>query len=61
MPRSVSTHVGGTINNALHISTHSGQGRLIACNNDQTIKVFSLPDLHRVATAKLPVAVNHGR
>ncbi|RKP09441.1 WD40-repeat-containing domain protein [Thamnocephalis sphaerospora] len=56
---SMDTQVGGTINNALYISHHLDQDRIVVCNNDQTIKAFTLPDLHKVATVQLPVAVNH--
>ncbi|KAI9592477.1 hypothetical protein BDF19DRAFT_498479 [Syncephalis fuscata] len=56
---SVDTQVGGTINNAIHISRHLDQDRVVVCNNDQTIKAFTLPDLNKVATVQLPVAVNH--
>jgi hypothetical protein len=59
--RSVDTQIGGTINNAIHISRHLDQDRVMVCNNDQTIKAFTLPDLNKVATVQLPVAVNHGR
>ncbi|RKP26200.1 WD40-repeat-containing domain protein [Syncephalis pseudoplumigaleata] len=55
----VAWHIGGTINNAIHISRHLDQNRIVVCNNDQTIKAFTLPDLNKVATVQLPVAVNH--
>jgi WD40 repeat protein len=51
--------VGGSINNALTISNHGGQNRILVCNNDETIKIFSLPDLQRVCSLSLPTAVNH--
>nr|KAJ3422346.1 hypothetical protein HK105_000117 [Polyrhizophydium stewartii] len=53
------TVVGGSINNAMSISKHAGSTRLLICNNDQTIKVYSLPDLHLVTTIPLPTAVNY--
>jgi WD40 repeat protein len=34
--------------------------RLLVCNNDETIKVYSLPSLQRLTTLGLPTAVNHG-
>ncbi len=49
--------VGGSINNALRISHHGGQDRILVCNNDETIKVFSLPDLQRVCSIQFPTAV----
>jgi len=54
------TTVGGSINNAMCISTHlGGSPRLLICNNDETIKVYSLPGLQRVASICLPTAVNY--
>lgn len=62
------TTVGGSINNALCISKHprtsdtlhAGDTRLLVCNNDETIKVYSIPSLQRVTTLGLPTAVNYG-
>jgi WD40 repeat protein len=51
--------VGGSINNALCISKHAGQHRILVCNNDETIKVLSLPDLQRVCSLTFPTAVNY--
>jgi WD40 repeat protein len=51
--------VGGSINNAMCISNHGGGTRLLICNNDETIKIFSLPDLTRVQTIQFPTAVNY--
>lgn len=54
------TSVGGSINNALHITTLShGETRLFVSNNDRTIKVFRLPTLARTATIPFPTAVNY--
>ncbi|KAJ1343341.1 hypothetical protein BSLG_002367 [Batrachochytrium salamandrivorans] len=53
------TTVGGSINNAMCIFSHGGSTRLMICNNDKTIKIFSLPDLRRVASISLPTAVNY--
>ncbi|KAI8899960.1 WD40-repeat-containing domain protein [Globomyces pollinis-pini] len=52
-------NVGGSINNALSISQHAGQIRILVCNNDETIKIYSLPDLQRVTTITFPTAVNY--
>eukprot|EP00842_Homolaphlyctis_polyrhiza_P004338 jgi/Hompol1/4905/HPOL_004015-RA len=41
------------------ISNHGGSIRLLICNNDQTIKVYSLPDMHHVTSIALPTAVNY--
>ncbi|KAJ3304614.1 hypothetical protein HDV03_002567 [Kappamyces sp. JEL0829] len=51
--------VGGSINNALCISKHNGQTRILICNNDETIKVYSLPDLQRITSISFPTAVNY--
>jgi WD40 repeat protein len=53
------TTVGGSINNAMCISNHLGSTRLLICNNDETIKVLSLPHLQRITTITLPTAVNY--
>ena len=51
--------VGGSINNALCISHHGGQDRLLVCNNDESLKIYSLPGLERVASISFPTAVNY--
>ena len=51
--------VGGSINNALCISKFNDQTRILICNNDETIKVYSLPDLQRITTISFPTAVNY--
>lgn len=53
------TTVGGSINNAMCISQHLGGTRLLICNNDETIKVYSLPGMQRVTSISLPTAVNY--
>jgi WD40 repeat protein len=55
----VNTHVGRAINNALTISQHMGELRLLVCNNDETIKIYELPSLASIATLQLPTACNH--
>ncbi|KAI8847633.1 WD40-repeat-containing domain protein [Chytridium lagenaria] len=47
------TTVGGSINNAMCLSSHQGQTRLMICNNDETIKVYSF------TYVSLPTAVNY--
>lgn len=54
-----STQVGGSINNSLLVFEHSFGTRLYVSNNDQSIKVFSLPNLESVTTISLPTAVNY--
>ncbi|TPX43959.1 hypothetical protein SeMB42_g04503 [Synchytrium endobioticum] len=53
------TTVGGSINNALCISNHLNETRLLVCNNDETIKILSLPEFQRVSLLTLPTAVNY--
>lgn len=55
----VRTTVGGSINNSLTIFSHNGEKRLLVSNNDQTIKVYSLPDFRKLDTIEFPTAVNH--
>ncbi|KAI9224427.1 WD40-repeat-containing domain protein [Blastocladiella britannica] len=55
--------VGACINNALVLTQNpngpAGSTRLLACNNDESIKVFDLPSMQRVANLTLPTAVNY--
>eukprot|EP00877_Chromochloris_zofingiensis_P008603 jgi/Chrzof1/3997/Cz13g16160.t1 len=52
--------VGGTVNNALHVGKHTnGEMRLFVCNNDDTIKVFSLPSMTNVCTIRCLVPINY--
>ncbi|KAI9105476.1 WD40-repeat-containing domain protein [Phlyctochytrium arcticum] len=53
------TSVGGSINNAMCISQHLGGIRLLICNNDETIKVYSIPGMQRITSISLPTAVNY--
>ena len=57
--RTAQASVGGSINNAMCLYKHNGQDRLLICNNDESIKVFSLPDLERLHTIQFPTAVNY--
>lgn len=51
--------VGSTINNSIAISGGTDGQRIYVGNNDETIKVFSVPDLGTVATLPIGSAVNH--
>eukprot|EP00878_Enallax_costatus_P035369 GHUV01039407.1.p1 GENE.GHUV01039407.1~~GHUV01039407.1.p1 ORF type:complete len:240 (+),score=63.11 GHUV01039407.1:148-867(+) len=52
--------VGTTVNNALHIAAHSnGEVRLFVCCNDNSIKVFRLPDMQNVTTVRCPCPINY--
>ena len=55
------TNVGGSINNAMNISEHCGETRLLISNNDEKIKVYSLPSLTHVTSIQMPTAVNNGQ
>ncbi|KAI9291225.1 WD40 repeat-like protein [Neoconidiobolus thromboides FSU 785] len=56
---SVYTSVSGSINNSLSIYDHYGKTRLLVCNNDESIKIYSLPDFVKVECLRFPTAVNH--
>jgi len=51
--------VGGSINNSINISQHCGETRLLISNNDETIKVYSLPSLLHITDIQLTTAVNY--
>ncbi|CAG8480122.1 4759_t:CDS:10 [Paraglomus brasilianum] len=53
--------VGGSINNSISISAHPTGTRMLISNNDQTIKVHSLPGMEQITTIKLPTAINYGK
>jgi len=48
---------GGTINNGLEIFSHFGDTRVLVCNNDETIKEYSIYNMkrHSVLVHKAPV------
>ncbi|KAJ3119622.1 hypothetical protein HK100_000219 [Physocladia obscura] len=41
------------------ISQYANQPRLFICNNDETIKIYTLPGLQRITSIQLPTAVNY--
>eukprot|EP00834_Sanchytrium_tribonematis_P001868 NODE_49_length_31687_cov_0.791123.p10 type:complete len:334 gc:universal NODE_49_length_31687_cov_0.791123:21754-20753(-) len=54
------TSVGGSINNSIAITNHPLHGhRLLICNNDESIKAYTLPGLQRISSLQLPTAVNY--
>lgn len=58
--RVAQTAVGGAINNSLVLAKHSEDDvRLIICNNDQTIKIFSVPSMNLITTLNYQSAVNN--
>lgn len=54
------TAVGGAINNSLLLHKHQNdQVRLLVCNNDQSLKVFSVPNMNLLSTLSFSHAVNN--
>eukprot|EP00736_Rhodelphis_marinus_P000943 Rmarinus@m.18191 len=51
--------IGDSVNNALNVTRHCGETRLLVSNNDETIKVFSLQTMDEVATIQCGVAINY--
>ncbi|KAJ2401461.1 hypothetical protein GGI23_001377, partial [Coemansia sp. RSA 2559] len=43
------------------MNNSSSMPRLMACNNDHTVRLMSLPDLRLVTELKFPTAVNYGK
>ncbi|KAJ3135365.1 hypothetical protein HK100_002856 [Physocladia obscura] len=41
------------------ISQYANQPRLFICNNDKTIKIYTLPGLQRITSIELPTPVNY--
>ena len=51
---------GGSVNNALRIARDASQRlRLFVCNNDDTVKIFSVAIGALVGIVRCPVAINH--
>lgn len=57
----VTTTTGGSINNGVTVAETNGEKRLMVSNNDETIKVFSIPSMHLIDNLCLPTAVNGGK
>jgi WD40 repeat protein len=53
------TATGGSINNAVEISRHDSDLRILVCNNDETVKIFSLDSLTRISVLVHKVPVNN--
>lgn len=51
--------LGGAINNCIAISAGRSGPRVLVGNNDETIKVISIPDLGTVTTLPIGAAVNY--
>ena len=56
------TTVSDTINNSIHLCNAGQDGdenlRVLISNNDQTVKIYSVPSMEHFATLKLNAAVN---
>lgn len=58
--RVAQTTVGGAINNSLVLAKQGNDDiRLIICNNDQSVKVFSVPEMNLITTLNYTSAVNN--
>lgn len=49
---------GGSINNGLEIFSHFGDKRVLVCNNDETIKEYSIDTMRRFSTISHQSPVN---
>lgn len=49
---------GRGMNNSICLSQHQDEIRMTVCNNDQTVSVFSVPDMEKIQTLKMPSAIN---
>lgn len=56
--RATTTAPNHTINNGLCFYRVGEQIRLLVCNNDATIRMYSVPDLHLMDTIHFQIAVN---
>jgi WD40 repeat protein len=53
-------HCGGSVNNALRLARDASHHlRLFVCNNDDTVKIFSVRDGALAGVVRCPVAINH--
>lgn len=56
------TSTGTAINNAVKLDWHPSTHQLLltVCNNDETAKVFSVPEMNHICTLSFGAAVNNG-
>ena len=48
------------MNNSISLSKTAGnQVRVAVCNNDQTVCILNVPSMEKVATLRMPAAMNH--
>ncbi|KAI8144395.1 WD40-repeat-containing domain protein [Fennellomyces sp. T-0311] len=51
---------GPGMNNSISLSrTNNNDIRVTVCNNDQTVCILSVPSMEKVATLRMPTAMNH--
>lgn len=49
------------MNNSITLSKHHNGVRVTVCNNDQSVCIMSVPNMERIATLRMPAAINHGK
>lgn len=60
--RSMQVNTGSGMNNAISLSSYGdNESRVTVCNNDHTVKIYSLPNLQRLTTLNMPSPINHGK
>ncbi|CDS11593.1 hypothetical protein LRAMOSA03856 [Lichtheimia ramosa] len=50
---------GPGMNNSITLSKHHNGVRVTVCNNDQSVCIMSVPNMERIATLRMPAAINH--
>lgn len=58
-PWSYESTSGKYVNNSVCISKSLGEARLLLCNNDETVRVYTLPGMTKLNTLKFNTAVNY--
>jgi hypothetical protein len=49
------------MNNSVHLSQHgSNDIRLTVCNNDESVLVYDVPNMHNIVSLKMSSAANYG-
>ena len=52
---------GRGMNNSICLSQHDDSIYMTVCNNDQTVSVFTVPDMEKIQTLKMPSAINYSK
>ncbi|KAI8645929.1 WD40-repeat-containing domain protein, partial [Parasitella parasitica] len=50
---------GRGMNNSICLYQHQNDIRMAVCNKDQTVSVFTIPDMEKMQTLKMPSAINY--